>query len=474
MKTILLTGATGTMGMAAVREYIENPRNGKLLLLVRDSAKNRKKMAAIARMPSIEIIWGDLMDEKKVAECVGRADIVLHLGGMVSPAADYEPEKTMRVNVGAMHNIINAVNKLPDPGKCAVVYIGSVSQYGPRTVPDHWADAGELMVAEAFGYYGLSKIKAERELAESGLPRWVSLRLGSILSADLLKKGTDPIAMHVPLRGVLEWTTDGDCGRLLMNFFNYDLPDHFWKRFYNIGSGDSFRLTYLDFEQRLLKAIGAPPPEKIFETRWFASDNFHGAWFRDSDLLDSFLHFREGIDVDTHFQRMRQGLPWYFHLTPLAPAPLIRRIMKKSAQRWPFGTLSWIEESAPKKPDSERKRTACRRVEAFFGSREQWKRIPGWRPFLDMKIDNREMTPSIAPFAFINDENEITPDILRQGAQRLGGRLISEPDFSRGEKLMESVLEWECGAGHRFRLRPASLLRGGHWCPECNEIECYS
>lgn len=28
-------------------------------------------------------------------------------------------------------------------------------------------------------------------------------------------------------------------------------------------------------------------------------------------------------------------------------------------------------------------------------------------------------------------------------------------------------LEWECHDGHRFWSSPYTILKGGHWCPEC-------
>ncbi len=383
---IFMTGATGTMGTAALRELASRPNHPTYILLARDSKKNRKKLKPYLSRDGFEVIWGDLMDKDSIRKGIAQADICLHVGGMVSPAADYFPDETMRVNVGAMKNIIDAVKELPDPGKCAVVYIGSVSQYGPHNYPDHWVDADTPQTPALFDTYARSKVEAEKLLRESGLPRWASLRLGSILSADLLKKGTDPITFHVPLKGVLEWTTDGDCGRLLANFSSVEIPDEFWGRCYNIGSGESYRLSYYDFECRLLKAIGCPPPEKIFETKWFASDNFHGAFFRDSDKLENYLHFRGPDTADEHFRKMAETLPWYFKLTPLAPAWLIKKFMAPYTCKWPFGTMSWIRESDPSLPDSPKKKEAQERLKAFFGSREDWEKIPDWNDYPIPKI----------------------------------------------------------------------------------------
>ena len=44
-------------------------------------------------MAGIRIVWGDLTSYQDVLNGVTGADYVLHVGGMVSPAADYFPKK---------------------------------------------------------------------------------------------------------------------------------------------------------------------------------------------------------------------------------------------------------------------------------------------------------------------------------------------------------------------------------------------
>jgi hypothetical protein len=56
----------------------------------------------------------------------------------------------------------------------------------------------------------------------------------------------EPIMYHVPLNGMLEWCTVEDSGRLMRNFVTEDLPEEFFRRFYNIGSGKEYRLTNLN------------------------------------------------------------------------------------------------------------------------------------------------------------------------------------------------------------------------------------
>ena len=239
---VFITGGTGVMGFETVKEFSNRLDRFEIRLLARPSKKNRRLLKPYIRR-GMTVVWGDLMNPGDVAEALGDAEYVLHIGGMVSPLADHFPEKTLQVNVGAMRNIIDAVKARVDRDDVKVVYIGSVAQTSLRHEPHHWGRTGDPVMAAVYDCYSISKIKAERLLAESGLRRWVSLRQSGILHKGLIFNGSDPISFHVPLRGVLEWATVEDSARLMANRCEGDVDERFWRGFYNIGSGAGFRLT---------------------------------------------------------------------------------------------------------------------------------------------------------------------------------------------------------------------------------------
>ena len=88
-KTIFLTGATGTMGGAGLKEIAKRFDRFKVTLLARPSQANQTKLAAYKDCEDVRIVWGDLTCYEDVLKGVEGADYVLHVGGMVSPAADY-------------------------------------------------------------------------------------------------------------------------------------------------------------------------------------------------------------------------------------------------------------------------------------------------------------------------------------------------------------------------------------------------
>ena len=363
-KTVFLTGGTGNMGWAGFQELYKRKDRFDIRLLARDSKKNHRKLDQYASDPAVTIIWGDLTRYEDVLEGVNGSDYVLHVGGMVSPAADYYPEKTLKVNVAAAENVVKAVLAQPNKDDMKVVYIGSVAQYGDCNPPYHWGDVNAPQTPAKYDMYALSKIQSEKIFAEAGLKNWVSLRQSGILYPGILKV-VNPTAFHVPVGGVLEWATIEDSGRLLAQVCEDWVPEEFWNQVYNISSGEQYRMTNYEFESRLLKGLGLPGPEKVFEPHWFALKNFHGMWYTDADRLEDFLHFRANTPIDEYFATMKSKLPWFYSLAFLAPAWAVKFFMKPYAFEKGMGTQWWVENDPAK-------------FEAYYGSREAYEAIRSW------------------------------------------------------------------------------------------------
>ena len=352
------------MGWAGFQELYKRKDRFDIRLLARDSRKNHKKLDQYASDPAVTIIWGDLTRYEDVLEGVNGSDYVLHVGGMVSPAADYYPEKTLKVNVTAAENVVKAVLTQPNKDDMKVVYIGSVAQYGDCNPPYHWGDVNAPQTPAKYDMYALSKIQSEKIFAEAGLKNWVSLRQSGILYPGILKV-VNPTAFHVPVGGVLEWATIEDSGRLLAQVCEDWVPEEFWNHAYNISSGEQYRMTNYEFESRLLKGLGLPGPEKVFKPQWFALKNFHGMWYTDADKLEDFLHFRANTPIDEYFAAMKSKLPWFYSLAFLAPAWAVKFFMKPYAFEKGMGTQWWVENDPAK-------------FEAYYGSREAYDAIKSW------------------------------------------------------------------------------------------------
>ena len=459
MKTIVfLTGATGTMGFAGMTEILKYPEHYELRILARPSQKNKELLAPLTgnRSP-LTVIWGDLTKYEDVLKGVTGADIVLHVGGMVSPQADYRPKATLRTNITAAQNITKAVLAQPEEHQPKVVYIGSVAQMGDRREPLHWGRAGDPICVSAYDHYGLTKALAERIITDSGIKTWASLRQSGILYPAILKN-YDPIMFHVPIRGVLEWATVEDSGRLLERVCRPEVPAEFWNNYYNIGSGAEYRLSNYEFECLLLDAIGCPKPEQIFNANWFTTRNFHGMWYIDGDKLENYLHFRANVPVKEYFAQMAkaESLPGGIkfaaktRIAKLFPH-CVKAAMAFMANSKEHGTQWWIKKSQITNDPSQI--SALKRVAAYYGTLEAYNAIPDWKHF---DVSHPSETPVMLDHGYdeSKDIDQLTDAELNKAAQFRGGKYLGNDT-------------WQCAQGHTFKASRRLILLGGHWCPDC-------
>lgn len=448
-KTVFLTGATGNMGKQGLKQLLERTDRFDVVVLVLPGKRDKAVMAPFLSTPGLRIIWGDLTNYDDVLRGVTGSDYVLHVGGMVSPMADYQPDRTMKVNVGAIQNILKAIQAQPDPNAVKLVYIGSVAQTGDRNAPLHWGRIGDPIRISDFDHYALSKTMAERAVIESGLKHWVSLRQTGILYGNIIRK-LDPIMFHQPLDGVFEWVTDVDSGRMLANVCEPDVPEEFWGRIYNVGGGPAFRTVNADFLRMSFKALGIRDFTKVVERNWFATKNFHGQWYEDSEVLERYLHFRKG-SLNDFMDDLKKNIPSKLKLAGFVPAYIIKHLIFKPVANKALGTMHWI------------KHADKARIKAFFGTLRNWRAIPNWKQF-------KPVIPTETPIRLNHGFDESKPwsalelDDVRQAAAFRGGKCLS---LSMVQGDLCTKLRWECAFGHVFEASPKLVLMGGHWCPDC-------
>jgi len=200
---------------------------------------------------------------------------------------------------------------------------------------------------------------------------------------------------------------------------------------FNISSGKDYRLSNYEFENYILKGSGLPDTNKIFEPNWFVTKNFHGHFFLDSDKLEDFLHFREGIPVKRYFEKLSSKVPFKVKLGRYAGARIIKYFMRKLARTKGDGTLDWIENN--NKP----------KITAYFGSMEEYKQIPtNWNDFkiIDLNVEN----PKLLDHGYDTNKPESELDIEDAKAAAIfrGGELLSE-QMEKGD--LKTKLKWKCG-----------------------------
>lgn len=449
-KIVFLTGASGTMGQETMKQLLSRASRFQVRALVRPSEKNRALMKKFA-CPALDVIWGDLTNYEDILKGVSGADYVLHIGAMVSPAADRDPEKTLYTNIGSTLSIIKAIKSQPEPDRVHFCYVGTVAMTGSRMDPVHWGRVGDPMSPSIHDYYALSKVFSEAAVFDSGLKYWVSIRqTGQHPSAEGAEK--EPIIFHQPPNNVLEWSTAIESGICMANLCEEWVPESFWRKTYNLSSGAKWRLTCRELVNLQIQPLGIKFKD-VFDVQKMARFNFHGQWYTDADALDDILHFR-CVDFDDYWAGVHAELEAYL------ANPLIRLMLPDAP-----ALKAENEEVAKKRmgPQWMLDNDETDWINAFFGSREKQAAIPsiadGYRLY---RPDDSHPTKLDHGWDETKKLSELTKAELDKAAAFRGGKCLEDC----GGDIYKPIT-WRCADGHVFKMSVNAVLGGGHWCLEC-------
>ena len=111
-KSILITGGTGSLGMALTKHILDKyPKIHRLIIFSRDEQKQFKmsKIFPESKYPSIRYFIGDVRDYERLVRAFNGVDYVIHAAAMKHvPIAEYNPDECLKTNVNGAQNVIRA------------------------------------------------------------------------------------------------------------------------------------------------------------------------------------------------------------------------------------------------------------------------------------------------------------------------------------------------------------------------------
>ena len=111
-KSILITGATGSLGKCLVARLLAaNPEITRLVVFSRDELKQFEMSQRLspAEFPQLRYFIGDVRDADRVARSMEGIDIVIHAAALKQvPTAEYNPFECIKTNVLGAQNLIEA------------------------------------------------------------------------------------------------------------------------------------------------------------------------------------------------------------------------------------------------------------------------------------------------------------------------------------------------------------------------------
>ena len=472
---VALFGASGTMGYQAFKELWKRRDNYDIVLMVLPSEKKLglfRKYEQEAHVPTIEgagvaegdglkIVWGDATNYADVEETVKGVEWVLDAMAYISPQADYHPEVAKAVNTDAIVNIVKAIEAQPDGAeRIKFVYTGTVAETGNRPKGIHMGRVGDPLKPSVFDFYAVTKIAGERAVLESDIKHWVSLRMTFIMPTNYkeLVSLTDPISFHMPIDAYMENLTDRDAGFGLVNCL--DIPDDsdFWRRVYNMGGGPKMRCLAYDYINKNFQLSGSSGVQACTERKWFALRNFHMQYYEDSFILNDYLHYWRDY-MDDYWQAITRDLP--SSLKVIAFIARLSSSIRKSVESSTYKIMSELAENHKNGTAYWYKNRNDLRISAFYKDYENYESIPGW----GVDMPDLDPDPEWHRLDHGYDESKVILDLsnLQGAAQFRGGECLIEEWYGD----MYATLDWKCAAQHEFQAKANTILKAGHWCPQC-------
>ena len=279
-KSILITGATGTVGKEALKQLCENG-NYNISVLCRKSSTNIKVLSPYLK--HIKLISIDLTREQDFEKLNEKFDVVIHLAAVIPPLADKEPELTYKVNFLGTKYLLNRLEKISP--NSFFMYSSSIAVYGDRLNTPGISVTDQLPEHEE-DVYAQSKLDTEPIIRASKL-EWTIFRLTAIMGVKNHKM--TGLMFHMPLSTPMEICMPEDTARAFTN--GVEKRDQLKNKVFNLAGGPSCRTSYAEFLGINFRINGLGKVD--FPPKTFAEKNFHCGNYIDGDDLENITHFRK-------------------------------------------------------------------------------------------------------------------------------------------------------------------------------------
>jgi len=338
MKRILLTGATGAIGLEVLKQLDAADKLNGVSVFVRNSKNTEKVLKPFD--DTIKVIYGDITNRKNVQKAVQHKDIVIHLAAIIPTVENDNDTLVHQVNVGGVENIVRSMEA--ECPNALLLFSSSITIYGDR-IKDPDIRVSDPPKGLEYDTYSKTKVEAERIITTSKL-NWSIFRLTAIMGIGNHKMSG--MMFNVPLETPMEIATVRDTGRAFVNAINH--TEALTGRIFNLGGGTTCRITYFDFLSKAFDAFGLGKLD--FPKYAFATQNFRCGYFVDGDKLEDILLFRSD-DIKSYFVRFDASVP---KLQRLATLPF------KGIAKWFLLQLS--------EPYKAYKKGDKKRIQFFFGT----------------------------------------------------------------------------------------------------------
>jgi nucleoside-diphosphate-sugar epimerase len=310
---VLLTGALGNIGFHTLLELLAEGHD----VVAFDLASRRARKLARSFDGRVHFVWDDITSAESLRHALEGVDAVVHLAAIIPPASERMPELARKVNLGATCSLIEEMEASPTAKR--LVFASSVGIFGDvqNRKPPLRVDTSVSPTDE----YGRQKVACEKAIQQSRL-QWSILRLAAVSPIHL--QAQDPsIMFEISPDARFEFLHPADAGTAFARAVACE--GSIGKTLY-VGGGPNCRMTYHDFTNALMGAIGIGPiPVDAFVRR--NPPRFSGDWV-DTEESQRLLGYQQrGLDEQLEDMRKDFGVlvPVIRLVRPLATWFVTRR-----------------------------------------------------------------------------------------------------------------------------------------------------
>lgn len=199
-KRILITGGTGTVGLALAKRLLGDHGVEQVRLFSRDEYKQFELMQSLDASERVRYLIGDVRDHSRLLRAMEGVDTVFHVAAMKHvPSSEYNPFEAVKTNVVGTQNVIDcAIERNVE----AVVYTSTDKAAGPTNVMGATKLLAERLISAAHRHKGPRKT------------RFLSVRFGNVLGS---RGSVVPLFARQAQQGVPLTVTDPEMTRFFMS-----------------------------------------------------------------------------------------------------------------------------------------------------------------------------------------------------------------------------------------------------------------
>jgi nucleoside-diphosphate-sugar epimerase len=303
---VLLTGAMGNIGFATLTALLEEGHD----VVAFDLESRRARQLASTFDGRVHFVWGDITGPESLRYALEGVDAVIHLAAIIPPSTDRVPDLARKVNVDGTRNLIAQMESSGTAKR--LVFASSVGIFGD--VQDREPPLRVDTPVSPTDEYGRQKAACEQAIRRSRL-RWSILRLAAVTPIHL--QAQDPsIMFEFSPDARFEFLHPADAGTAFARVVACE--ESIGKTLY-IAGGSTCRMTYYDFTNALMGAIGIGPirVDAFVRTR---PPRFFGDWVDTEESQRLLQYQKRGLNEQLEDMKRDFGLlvPFIRLVRPLA------------------------------------------------------------------------------------------------------------------------------------------------------------